>query len=360
MTNSHNTVYVGSYATADAPGIHAFTFDTTTGALTAKGSSAGIAHPSFILAHPNRRWLYAVSEQSEQVDGKAGAIWGLALDNIGAQANSPLLNSQASGGNWPCHLALDASGKWLVVSNYSSGTVAVFPIQDDGSLGAMSELIQHHGSGPNPERQEGPHAHSATFTPDNRFLIVADLGIDQLVIYAFDPVKGTLKAHAQVHARPGAGPRHMAFHPQRPQLAVACELDNTVVIYDYTMEDCRLEARQAIETLPSGAPESAVADIHFAPSGEWLYVSNRGHNSIAAFAAAPDGEWQRLATASTGGDWPRNFAIAPDERFLLVANQYSGEITVLSVVEGEQALGEPVARIAVPGASCIQFVSRES
>lgn len=359
MTDSHHTVYVGSYATADTPGIYAFTFDTTTGALQAKGATAGIAHPSFVLAHPNRRWLYAVSEQSEQTDGKAGSVWGLALDKIGAQATSPLLNSQASGGNWPCHLALDASGKWLVVSNYGSGTVAVFPIRDDGSPGAISELIQHHGSGPNPERQEGPHAHSAIFTPDNRFLIVADLGIDQLAIYAFDPVKGTLQAHAQVHTRPGAGPRHMAFHPQRPQLAVACELDNTVVIYDYTMEDCRLEARQVLATLPPGAPENTIADIHFAPSGARLYVSNRGHNSIAAFALASDGKWKSLGTSPTGGDWPRNFAVAPEERFLLVANQYSGEITVLPVIEGECALGEPIARVAVPGVSCVQFVDKE-
>ncbi|GHO42081.1 hypothetical protein KSX_02440 [Ktedonospora formicarum] len=149
----------------------------------------------------------------------------------------------------------------------------------------------------------------------------------------------------------------MAFHPLRPQFAVACELDNTVLIYDYTTEAGHVELLQVLETVPVHAPENAVADIHFDSAGERLYVSNRGHNSIAVFVIGPDGRWQRLATESSGGNWPRHFAVAPDGRFLLVANQYSGEVTVLPVVEGTRALGEPMTSVTVPGASCVQLIS---
>ncbi|GHO42082.1 hypothetical protein KSX_02450 [Ktedonospora formicarum] len=153
---SQYSVYVGSYASSDTPGIHTFLFDTATGKLTPQGSSSGITHPSFLIAHPNRRWLYAVSEMNQQEDGQEGKVWALTLDAFGEREVFSLLNNQASGGDAPCHLALDASGKWLVVSNYGSGTVAIFPIQPEGSLGPMSDLVQHHGRGLHPARQEGP------------------------------------------------------------------------------------------------------------------------------------------------------------------------------------------------------------
>jgi 6-phosphogluconolactonase len=355
MAFSRYQLYVGSYAAANAPGIHAFTFDTASGELTAGWSFTGIANPSFLALHPNGRWLYAVSETSQQSDGKGGEVWSLHLPD---QVSDPQpLNHQASGGDWPCHLVIDGTGRWLLVSNYGTGTVGVLPILANGALGEMADLVQHHGSGRDPKRQEGPHAHSTIFTPDNRFAIVADLGIDQLVIYAFDPSTGHLLRHGHVDTRPGAGPRHLAFHPNGQYLYVAHELDNTVGVYDYHAERGGLVERQIIETLPPGAPESLIADIHLAPTGDRLYVSNRGDDSVAVFAIMERGQLERIAISTCGGNWPRNFAIAPGGQFLLVANQYSNEVTALPVLDANEVLDKPRSSVAVPGAACVQFAA---
>lgn len=352
MTRSQYPVYAGSYAAAHEPGIYAFRFDTTSGDLTADWSFAGIANPSFLALHPNGRWLYAVSETSQSHDGKSGQVWSLRLSD---SASGPqALNHQASGGDWPCHLVLDATGRWVLVSNYGSGTVGVLPILEHGALGEMTDLVQHHGSGPNPERQEGPHAHSTILTPDNRFAIVADLGIDRLVIYAFDAAAGRLSPHEQIATRPGAGPRHMVFHPNGQYLYVAHELDNTVSVYDNYAELGGFAERQTIETLLPGAPESLVADIHLTPTGDRLYVSNRGDDSVTIFATAADGQLERLASRPCGGTWPRNFAIAPGDQFLLIANQRSNEVTVLDKADTPAA---PHSRMTVPGAACVQFAA---
>jgi 6-phosphogluconolactonase len=354
MTETNDRlVLVGSYADADQPGIHALRFDEATGALAPCGAYAGIANPSFLVAHPSGRWVYAVSELSQPWNGAPGSVWALRLERDPWSLQP--INQQPSGGDAPCHLRIDASGKWLLASNYSSGSVAVLPILADGALGEMTDLIQHHGSGPNPERQEGPHAHSATFAPDDRFAIVADLGMDELLVYRFDPAAGKLGAHTHVDARPGAGPRHVAFHPNGEYVYVANELDNTVSAYHYDAADGTLHERQTIETLPEGAPENTVADIHVSSSGRRVCVSNRGHNSIAAFDIAPTGQLERVAIAPCGGDCPRNFALAPGGRHMLVANQNSGEVVVLPLGD-DGAPGDPIARAAVPTASCVLFV----
>jgi 6-phosphogluconolactonase len=356
MTDSTDRlVLVGSYAAADQPGIHAFRFDDATGALAPRGSYAGIANPSFLAVHPSGRWLYAASEMSQSWNGAPGALWALRLERDPWELQP--INQRPSGGDAPCHLQLDTSGKWLLASNYSSGTVAVLPILADGALGEIADLIQHHGSGPHPERQEGPHAHSATLAPDDRFAIVADLGMDELLVYSFDSATGKLGAHAHVDTRPGAGPRHVAFHPNGEYVYVANELDNTVSAYHYDAATGALRERQTVETLPDGAPENTVADIHVAASGRRVYASNRGHNSIAAFDIQPDGRLDRVAIAACGGDWPRNFALAPGGRHMLVANQYSGEVAVLPLSDDASAIGMPVARAAAAQASCVLFVS---
>ncbi len=353
MTSSQPLVYVGSYAAAQEPGIYAFRFDGLSGKLTAAWSFAGITNPSFLALHPNGHWLYAVSEMSQHQEGKSGKVWALRLSGEGGAPQA--LNHLESGGDWPCHLVIDATGRWLLVSNYGSGTVGVLPILERGELGTIADLARHCGSGPNPERQEGPHAHSTILTPDNRFAIVADLGIDRLVVYAFDAASGHLSPHEQVAARPGSGPRHMVFHPSGQHLYVAHELDNTVVVYDYHAESGRLVERQAIETLLPGAPESLVADIHLTPAGDRLFVSNRGDDSVTSFAITPDGRLERLAVSACGGSWPRNFALAPDNRFMLIANQHSNEITVL---DGTETPAAPCSRAAVPGAAFVQFVTQ--
>jgi 6-phosphogluconolactonase len=345
-------VFTSGYAKAEQPGLHAFNFDKETGALTLLGQAQGLLNPSFIVVHPNRRWLYATSETSQANDGVAGGVWALKVD-LEPFALQPL-NQQASGGDWPCHLQLDATGQWLLVANYGSGNASVFPILADGSLGARSDLVQHSGSGPNSKRQEGPHAHSVTLTPDNGFAIVADLGIDQLVIYKFDAATGKLSAHGHAAARPGAGPRHLAFHPNGRYLYAANELDSSITLYDYDAAGGKLTERQTLSTLPAGAPENIVADIHVSAGGERAYVSNRGHNSLAAFDIGSQGALTLAAISDCGGNWPRNFALAPGGQFVLVANQYSNAVSALPLLKSG-AVGEPVTHVAVTGAACIQF-----
>ncbi len=355
MITLQHELYIGSYAAADQAGIHACTFDDATGELTARGSFVGVANPSFVVVHPHGYWLYAVSETSQQKDGMSGAVWAFRYTH--EPWSMEPINHQPSGGDWPCHLVIDSSGRWLLVSNYGSGTVGVLPILADGTLGEMTDLIQHHGRGPHPERQEGPHAHSATFAPDQRFVIVADLGIDALLVYAFDPSAGRLRAHTHTTTRPGAGPRHMAFHPSGQCVYVANELDNTVAVYDYDATNGRLREQQIVDTLPPTPLENTVADIHVSPPGDRVYVSNRGHDSVAIFEVEADGRLAPVAIRSCGGQCPRNFAIAPGNHFLLVANQQSDEVGVLPVRGGSEALGAPIARAAVTRPSCVCFVT---
>jgi 6-phosphogluconolactonase len=242
----------------------------------------------------------------------------------------------------------------LITTNYGTGSAAIYPLLEDGSLGEMTDFVQHHGKGPNEARQEGPHAHSSIFTPDDRFAILADLGIDQLCIYEFDAGAGRVLPHSTVESRPGAGPRHLVFHPNGRWFYAANELDSTVTFYEYEGNGKLIE-KQTSSTIPEDTPENIVADIHISTDSKRLYVSNRGHNSIAVFDLNEDGRLSLISNPSCGGNWPRNFAFAPNGRFALVANQYSNEICVLPALEDKEALGTPVARVTMTGVSCIQF-----
>lgn len=355
MTQSTQSFFfVGGYASAEQPGIQSFLFDETSGKMTARGSFTGIINPSFLVAHPNRRWLYVVSEKGQDSHGAFGEVWAFQFEREPFTIQP--INHLSSRGDWPCHLQLDATGRWLLAANYGTGNAGIYPLQPDGSLGEMADFVQHHGMGPNAARQEGAHAHSSIFTPDNRFAIIADLGIDQLVIYQLDMAAGKLLPHSSVNTRPGAGPRHLAFHPNGKWMYAANELDSTVTLYEYDAANGALLERQSLSTIPSESPENIVADIHVSATGQRVYVSNRGHNSIAVYAVGGDGSLALVSIPTCGGNWPRNFALAPGGRFVLAANQYNNEVCVLPMLEGMEALGAPMARVNVAGASCIQFV----
>lgn len=333
---------VGSYAAADEPGIHLFQFEA--GQLTPWIQAAGVINPSFLLWHPRYPWLYAVSETSP------GAVWAFRL----ADAALHPLNQQLTDGDSPCHLLMDRAGRWLIVSHYSSGSVTVLPVLADGSLGTPADRVQHQGHSVHP-RQEQAHAHSAVFSPDEQFVFVADLGMDKVVGYCFDAAAGKLRPHSQVDTRPGAGPRYGIFAPGGRSLYMVNELDSTVTLYGYDAAAGQLEARQTIATVPLDAPETIAAHIHFSFSGRRLYVSNRGHNSLATFAVAADGQLTRQATTSCGGKWPRHFTLSPCGRYLLVANQLSYTVAVLPFVNGRETIGPVVGQAAVPQATCGQF-----
>jgi 6-phosphogluconolactonase len=339
-------VLVGSYASAAQPGIWTFSFDDEDGSLKLLTQCDGIEHPSFLTLARDNTLLLSVSEAN------GGAVWVCDFDRVTGEITPR--QSQSSGGDGPCHLASDRAGTAVFVANYGSGTAARLPLGGDGSLGPMSGFVQHSGSGPNADRQEGPHAHSTTLTADGRFAIVADLGIDRLMIYAIEPT-GALRFHGEAETASGAGPRHAVFHPDGTTLYVANELDCTVGVYRYDAEVGALYAVQTIPTLPTDAPETTVADIQIGPDRR-LYVSNRGHNSIAVYQIGDDGLLTLLGIPACGGNWPRNFAVSPDGKYVLVANQYSGEVVVLPVQNVGEPLGPPVASAPVPTASCVIYV----
>jgi 6-phosphogluconolactonase len=345
MKQSHNLIISG-YADAETPGVHlvALASDKT---FSEQAKTAGLENPSFVAVHPNGSWLYAVSE------GDAGEVWSLKID-----PDTHLItrvNSQPSGGDAPCHLTINASGKWLIVANYTSGTIGVLPITADGGLGALADRVQHEGKGADPERQDAAHAHSTQFTPDQKFVIAADLGADMLFTYAFDSATGKLSPHQQTPSKTGAGPRHMAWHPNGQILYVANELDNTVGVYAYDTDEATLTAGQVISTLPDDAPKSTTADIHITQAGDYLYVSNRGHDSIATFTIAEDGDLTLAAIQPCGGKEPRNFAITPDEAYLLVANQSSNTVVLLPR-NGDDGVGAVEGQWDVQSPSCVKWL----
>ena len=344
-------LFVGSYAPAGDPGIHAFTFDGASGDLRPAASFAGVTNPSFLATAGD--YLYAVGETGRGSHGTHGSVHAFRIDRQGASIDLVPLNRRSSAGDYPCHLRLDHAGRRLAVANYGGGSVAVFPILPDGSLGEMTALVQHSGEGPNPARQEGPHAHSSIFSPDDRFLIVADLGIDRLVVYAVDG--SALTTYGWTATAPGAGPRHLAFQPDGEHLFAANELDNTLTSYWYDAARGFLESLQTVPTLPPDAPANTAADLHRSPAGDFVYVSNRGHNSIAVFAFDPEDGLARTAIRSCGGDWPRGFAPVPDGRYLMVANRRSDEVTLLPLLDGGAGIGDPVSRAAVREPSCVVF-----
>lgn len=357
---SGNLVYVGAYTAprGRAEGIYTYRLASADGALEPVAVLTGVASPSFLTMDAQKRHLYAVNELG-MVDGKpAGGASALAID--AKTGTLTLLNQQPTHGTSPCHLILDPSGRWLLVANYSSGNVTVFPVLANGHLGAASHVVQHQGSGPNKRRQEGPHAHSVNLDPTGKLFLVADLGLDKVMAYKLDATTGKLVAHDPPWAAtpPGAGPRHMAFHPNGRFLYVANEIDSTVSLFTYDAARGALQLQQTLATLPAGfTGDSTCADIHLTPSGGFVYVSNRGHDSLAIFAIdARSGRMTAAGHASTGGATPRNFAIAAGGDLLLAANQNGDNIVAFHIDAKSGALTPTGAVTKVPSPVCILIV----
>lgn len=340
--------YVGTYTGGDSKGIYAFQFDDSTGKLAAAGLAAETSNPSFLAVSPNRRFLFAVNEES------AGSISAFSIDG----GKLTLLNTVSSRGAGPCHVALDKTGQWLFVANYNSGSVAAFPVHDDGSLGGASAFEQHSGSSVNPQRQAGPHAHSVNVSPDNRFVLVADLGLDRILTYRIDPAKGLVPAEPLFKAQPGSGPRHLTFSPGGRFAYAINEMLATITVFQYDASAGSLREAQTISTLPAGFNgANSAAEIAVHPSGKFLYASNRGHDSIAIFRVDPaKGTLTAAGHVSTDGKTPRNFAIDPSGRFLLAANQDSGNIVVFRVDRKTGGLTPAGAGVKVPSPVSIVFV----
>ncbi len=344
--------YVGTYSQRGSKGIYVGELNDTTGALTITGTVGGVDDPSFLALHPNGRFLYAVGE------GKNGVVAAYALS--GRQGMPRPLNYQSSRGDAPCHLAVDPSGQNLLVANYMSGSVAVLPIAPDGSLRPISGFVQHQGaSHVNAGRQEAPHAHMIRVDPSGNYVVAADLGCDRVFVYRFDPIAGNLVPHdpPAIVTPPGSGPRHFAWTPDARSFYVIHELDATIGAYRYDARKGTFTQTQTISTLPpdwTGTKSCAELVVH--PSGRFLYGSNRGHDSIAAFAIdKASGKLRRLGFTPSGGKIPRGFAIDPKGKWLVAANQDTDNLAAFRIDASTGALTPMGSGPSVPAPVCVLF-----
>jgi 6-phosphogluconolactonase len=354
-------LYVGTYTDGDAAeGIHLVRFDATSGGLRLAASVDGGANPSFLSMHPNGRWLYAVNEVTDYGGRPAGAVSAFAVD-AGTGALSRI-NEVSSEGGAPCYVSVDRGGRALLVANYVGGNVVLFPTHSSGAVLPATRIVQHVGTGPDKERQEAAHAHFIAPDPSNRFALAVDLGVDRVLVYRLDVDNETMHHVEGAHAdmRPGAGPRHLAFHPTLPLVYVANELDSTVATLRFDAATGRLAPIASQSTLPAGwRGDNYPADIHVSRSGRTLYVSNRGHNSIAVFSISGE-NLARVQHISTEGDWPRNFALDPTGKWLLVANQRSGSVVVFARDDASGRLTPTRQRLELARPVCLLFPSLSS
>ena len=350
-------VFAGTYTQTmgdvqgKALGIPVYRLDLSTGALTPVSTATGVTNPSYVTLHPRRQLLYAVNELDE------GGVSAFSLDP--ATGTLTFLNRQASHGSAPAFVSVDHEGHWVLVANYTSGSVAVLPIREDGSLDPASDVVQHEGHGVNPERQEGPHAHCIVPDPSNQFVLVADLGLDKIFIYRLDTEHGKLIPNdppwTEMH--PGSGPRHIAFHPSGGYAYVIHELDSSLTACTYDAARGVLRPIQRVSTLPdSFTGKNLGAAVRVAPSGRFVYGSNRGDDSIVVFAIdTATGTLSYVDRTSTQGQIPRDFNIDSSGTWLLAANQNSNTVVTFRVDQqtGKLSPAGQVAEVMTP--VCVTF-----
>jgi 6-phosphogluconolactonase len=366
MSFDRITVYIGTYTRREsfvdgkAKGIYIYELNPSTGKLTyaATVAGAGTVNPSFLTLGPDRRCLYAVNEITGG-KGPHGTLSAFALDPLSGDLR--YLNQQSTHGLAPCHATVEPEGRYCLVANYETGSVCVLPIKPDGRLGEATDTVQFSGAGPVPERQQGPHAHMVLPSPDHRFILAVDLGADRLMAFRLDRVRGTLSPADPPWTQlpPGTGPRHLAFHPHRPFAYVISELRSTVTVLRYVDRQGKFEASQTISTLPDGfAGQNLGAEIKIAPSGRFVYASNRGHDSLAIYAVDPEtGRLSLVGHESTQGVGPRDFTIDPSGALLLVANQDTDTVVTFWIDQNSGTLRATGCVAAVPTPVCLQLVS---
>lgn len=353
-------LYVGTYTNnGRSKGVYIVRMSRDTGALTVVGVAAAASNPSYLALSADGKFVYVVNEVAELDGQPTGGI--SAFGRVPRSDTLREIASQPTGGAAPCYVATDRRGKWLFVANYGGGSVSVFPILSDGRVGAVASQVQHHGQGPDPARQKAPHAHCVLSDPLNRFVLVADLGLDRVLVYGFDEKTGTLTPApaGQGTLAPGAGPRHLAFHPDGQSVYVTNELNSTITVFGYDAGTGSLSERQTLPAVSEPTAErNYPADVHVHASGRFVYMSNRGHNSIATFAVEKvTGELRPLQLMPTGGNWPRQFAIDPSGAFLLVANQKSDDIHSFRIDRESGRLTATDRSVSVPEPVWIGFAN---
>jgi len=357
-------VYFGTYTGAppQGAGIYVARFDAADGTLSEPRLAAELRNPSYLALHPSKPFLYAVSEVAD-ADGKpTGSVVALAIDPTTGLLKK--LNHQSSGGSGPCAVSVDRSGRAVLAANYGGGSAVCLGIEPDGKLrpavaGHPAGFIQHEGKSVNAARQEGPHGHSIDPSPDGRFAVVCDLGIDKVLVHALDAGKGTIAPHSAATMAPGSGPRHFAFHPDGRHAYCINELDLTVTVFDFDGEKGMLAAVQTLPTIPADVTDRggfSTAEIAVHPSGKFVYGSNRGHDSIAMYAVdGPTGRLTFLGVEPIRGKTPRSFAIDPSGKWLLAAGQDSHGVSLFTIDPSSGKLTFTGRTVPVPAPVCIAF-----
>jgi 6-phosphogluconolactonase len=359
VANTKYFVYVGTYTHGQSEGIYIFTFDALTGVLEPIGVSSKLENPSYLALSKNNKYLYTTAEVNELDGKKGGAVAAFSINNV--TGNLEFLNYEYTKGKAPCHISVDKENKYLFAANYGDGTCSFFPLDPDGAILPIQNIIHHKGSGPNKERQEKPHVHYVTLTPEEKYLCAVDLGIDKVVVYEFDRKKVALTPleHFSPKIKPGSGPRHMVFHLNGRFAYVINELSSDIVAFKYD-NTCLFEEIQYIKTLPDDFKcVNYCSAIHVDNEGKYLYASNRGHNSIAVFKIDKlSGKLQAIGYTSTKGKYPRDFAIDPMGNYLIVANQNSDSIIVFRISPETGELEETNKILNIPSPVCIKFLKR--
>jgi 6-phosphogluconolactonase len=331
--------------------------DPASGELRFVWEAKGIINPSYLALHPGNRFLYAVNEVQSFGGQEGGGVTALSIDPSSGELN--LLNAYSSQGKDPCYISIEQTGRFALVANYSGGNAAMLPIQADGQLGPATDVVQHAGSSVHPDRQTSPFVHSIVPDPTNRFAIAADLGIDALVIYEMDLENGKLKKQAQVKVKPGSGPRHTIFHPNGRYLYLINELSSTLTVFRYDSGTGSLEELQTVSTLPANFEgENLCAELHIC--GEYLYASNRKHDSIAWYLIeANTGQLTYQGESPSGGREPRGFAIDPTGNFLLAAHERSDNVVIFRIDPATGKLIETGQEVKLPYPVCVKFAFLE-
>lgn len=354
-------VYFGTYTNGPkSKGIYVSRLNPATGALSAPQLAAEASSPSFLAVHPNGQYIYSVNELNTFEGKPTGGVSAFAIDR--STGLLKLLNQQPSVGAGPAHLVVDREGRNVLVANYGGGSVTVLPLERNGKLKSPSASVQHTGSSVNPQRQKEPHAHSINVDAANRFAYVADLGLDKILIYRFDPAKGllTLNDPPSVGVKPGSGPRHFALHPNGRYAYLINEITCTLTAFTTDSSKGELKEIQTVSTLPASQamePRFSGAEVQVHPSGKFVYASNRGHDSIAVFSIDQNtGRLTAVQNQSTLGNTPRGFGIDPDGGYLLAGNQRSDSVVVFRIDQQSGKLTPTGTKIEIGAPVCVKFV----
>ncbi len=361
VVSKNPVVFIGTYTEKEgsqSKGIYVYRMDASSGELAFVWEAEGILNPSYLAIHPGQGFLYAVNEVQSFGGQEGGGVSALSIDRDSGELN--LLNAYSSQGKAPCYISIEKTGRFALVANYTGGNVAMLLIQPDGQLGPATDVVQHTGSSVDPDRQTAPFAHCIRPDPANRFAIATDLGADKLLVYRMDLENGKLNRQTEVKVKPGAGPRHMIFHPNGQYLYVINELNSTLSVFRYHAEAGRLEELQTISTLPeSYKGENLCADLHIA--GKYLYASNRRRDSIAWYLIDEDtGQLTYQGDVPSGGKEPRGFAIDPTGRFLLAAHEKSNNIVVFSIDPTTGGLSQTGHEVKLSHPVCVKLTFLQS